>query len=114
MIDTQTKNISESQPKTLSNPIDIGLHEKAVAAVASYKKSEIELIEALQKVDQARLFYQMGFPSLFVYCTSGLGLSEEVAYIYIRVARKALEVPALTEGIRNGTEDRTINMGFQA
>src|SRR5260370_1278933 len=40
--------------------------------------------------------------STFSYCVSVLKLSEERAYSLIRVARKAIEVPALKEAITEG------------
>lgn len=79
-----------------------GLHQKALAIVSRYKKSEFELIEILEQVDRHKIFYQLGFGSLFEYAVKGLGLSEAVSYIYIRVARKTREVPALKEEIKGG------------
>jgi len=78
------------------------IHQRGLAAVARFKSCEIELIEVLEQADRFRVHTAMGFSSLFVYATSGLGLSDEVAYIYINVARKAREVPALKEAIRAG------------
>src|SRR4051794_27956890 len=78
------------------------LHLKAVEVAARFKKSEIELIEILEQVDQDKIFFVLEFTSLFEYATKGLGLSEEVAYVYIRVARTTQVIPALKEEIRSG------------
>jgi hypothetical protein len=79
-----------------------GLHERAVLAAKTYKRSEVELIEILEEVDKNRVYYHQGFNSLFKYATDALKLSEEVAYIYINVCRKTREVPALKEELKNG------------
>jgi hypothetical protein len=71
------------------------IHEKALQVARRYKQSEVELIEIIQQADQHRVHYTLGYSSLFIYVTCGLGLSEEVAYTFIKVARKAREVPAL-------------------
>jgi hypothetical protein len=79
------------------------IHAKALAAAQTYRRSEFELLEVLQEVDINKVFYHYGYNSLFKYATDALGLSEEVAYIYINVCRKAQEVPALKEEIKNGS-----------
>lgn len=78
------------------------IHERALAAAARYKSAEIELIEILQIVGEHRVFYHLKYSSLFQYAVGALGLSEEVAYIYINVSRKAAEVPALKDEIKAG------------
>src|SRR5262245_27236240 len=78
-------------------------HEKAVEVVKRYKRSEIELIEVLEEVERLMVHHALGFSSLYRYTTDGLGLSPEVAYIFINVARKSKEVPALKEEIKKGT-----------
>ena len=79
-----------------------GIHEDALLVVKKYKTCEVELIEILEKSDQFRVHYALGFSSLFKYATDGLGLSPEVAYTFINVARKTKEVPALKEEIKRG------------
>src|SRR5580693_8746722 len=37
--------------------------------------------------------------SLFTYCTQRLGLSEDRSYTYMKVARKAIEVPILKKAL---------------
>ncbi len=79
------------------------IHEKALQAVLNFKRCEVELIEVLAQVDQHKVYYALGYSSLFKYATDGLGLSPECAYIFINVSRKSIEVPALKEEIRLGT-----------
>ncbi len=78
------------------------IHARAVDVARRYRKCEIELIEVLQEVDAGRVFTCLGYPSLFKYCCEALGLSEEVTYAFIGVARKARAVPALQEELRSG------------
>ena len=78
------------------------IHQRALIRAQNYRASEIELIEALEEVDGHRVFYQYGYSSLFTYTTEALGLSPEVAYIFINVCRKTREVPALKEEIKSG------------
>ena len=78
------------------------LHKKALLVAKNYKQAEIELIEILELVEKARLFYKMGYSSLFTYATQASGLSNEISYIYIRVARKTQEVPELKKEIAAG------------
>ena len=78
------------------------IHEQALATVRRYKSCEIELIEILERADKAKVHYMLKYSSLFKYATDGLGLSPEVAYIYINVARKAAQLPALKAQIKSG------------
>jgi len=79
------------------------IHAEALAAVREYKRCEVRLIEVLQQADDHRIYGSLGYNSLFRYASDGLGLSEEVAYVFINVARKARQVPALKEEISRGT-----------
>lgn len=79
------------------------IHKAALNAAKAFKRSEIELIEILEQVDRNRVYYHQGFSSLFKYTVDALGLSEEVAYIFINVCRKTREVPALKDAIKTGS-----------
>jgi len=59
------------------------IHQEALAVAKRYKACEIELIEILQLIGEQRIFYHLQYNSLFQYAVQALGLSEEVAYIYI-------------------------------
>ncbi|MCM2324806.1 MAG: hypothetical protein NDJ90_16220, partial [Oligoflexia bacterium] len=75
------------------------LHEKALELAKTYLSAEASLIDIIQQIDQARVYRELGFRSVFEYVTEALGLSEHAAYNLITVARKALEVPLLKEKI---------------
>src|SRR4051812_13154434 len=46
-----------------------------------------DLLAHLAEVDERRLHVELGFPSLFAYCTERLGMSESVAGRRITAAR---------------------------
>lgn len=71
-------------------------------AVKKLKIAESEVIHALQKVDQSRSYRWAGYNSLFQYCVQSLGLTENQAYNFIAVARKANECPQLQSAIDAG------------
>lgn len=85
-----------------ANAADIkrAIHARALEVAGRFRKCEIELIEVLQEVERHRVYLHFGCNSLFQYATGALGLSEEVSYIFIRVARKASEVPELKAEIK--------------
>lgn len=78
------------------------IHKRALEVSCRYKKSEIELIEILEEVDRYKVFYKYKCNSLFQYVNQELGLSKEVTSIFINVARKTREIPALKEEIKKG------------
>ena len=81
------------------------LHERAVALVKTYLRTETELLSVLQEIDLCKGYRELGFKSLFDYVRS-LGLSENVAYNFITISRKSVQVPALKERI----QDREISL----
>ncbi len=78
------------------------IDQRARSIVVRFKTCEYELIEVFEAAEKFRVHTALGYSSLFMYATSGLGLSEEVAYIYINVARKVREVPELKAAISRG------------
>lgn len=78
------------------------IHQQAVSIARQYKRSELELMQAISEVDKARVYRELGYTSLFAYCTKALGLSESSAYAMIAVERKAKEVPELDKAIKLG------------
>lgn len=77
------------------------LHERALQIARNYLRSESDLIDILQKIYENRAYRHLGYGSLFEYTTRSLGLSENVAYNLITIAKKAGEVPRLREKIRS-------------
>lgn len=78
------------------------IHNRAMAAAANYKRSEIELLEILLQVEESQIYFQMEITSLFRYCVEMLDLSRHSAYNFITVMRKSQEVPAMIDAIRKG------------
>ncbi len=76
------------------------LHKKALVIAQSFHKSESDLIDILQEIDESKVFVHLGFSSLFDYAVKALKLSEANASNFITVARKSKIVPELKEAIR--------------
>jgi len=70
--------------------------------VAKDRKVTAALLAHLAEVDARKLYVPAGYPSMFEYCVRELHFSEGAAFKRIRVARAALEVPALFEAIAQG------------
>jgi HNH endonuclease len=73
--------------------------DRAVHLAKDIKRYETELIETLQWVDHYKIYEDFELTSLFKYCTKRLGLSDDRAYTYMKVARKAVEVPILKKAL---------------
>lgn len=71
------------------------LHRRALSAARKLFTAEIELLDLLAAIESCAGFWSSGYTSLHVYCTDGLGLSDDIAYRLVRVARKCQEVPGL-------------------
>jgi hypothetical protein len=67
-----------------------------------------ELIAALAEVERRALYLREGFPSLYVYCTDHLKLSEHEAYIRMQVARAALAYPEIVGMLFDGRVTLTV------
>jgi len=78
------------------------IHQSAVRAARQFRRSEFELVEAIGKVYSKRVYSQMGYTSLFDYCTKALFLSEGNAYNFTSVAKKALEIPEIQIELKKG------------
>ncbi len=78
------------------------LHNEALDAAANYRKSESNLIGVLIRVNKTRLFEDLGFNSLFYYCTQSLKLSDSHSYSLVQIVRKSEEVPVLKQKIESG------------
>jgi hypothetical protein len=78
------------------------LHQEALRIARVLSENEYLMIEVLQKIDDQKIYRFLKFKSLFQYATLGLRLSDERAYNFIRVARKAREVSKLQEALKTG------------
>jgi hypothetical protein len=66
------------------------------------RRSEAGLLAHLAEVEARRLFAREAAPSMFVYCTRVLHLSEAEAYLRIAVARAARRHPVLLAMLADG------------
>ncbi len=86
---------------TLS-PQDYAVHSTALRRSREFRESEAELLTSIMEVDSLRVYEKLGYASMFQYCVKELGLTEDVTYNFIRVARAAREVSALKDAIDQG------------
>jgi 5-methylcytosine-specific restriction endonuclease McrA len=78
------------------------IHRQALLAAGNYRKSESELLEILIKVLEHKVYFHMGYTSLFDYSVKALKLSEGTAYHFIGIAKKSKEVPEIKQAIDIG------------
>ena len=67
------------------------------------RESTAALVAHLAEFDARRLYEGAGYPSLFVYCTTVLRLSEDAAYNRIQAARAARRFPAIVDRLATGS-----------
>ena len=84
------------------NPTSRWIHETALRRAKKYLASEAELLESIIQVDRDKTYQKFGLTHLSPYCVKYLGLSEDVAGNFVRVARKSMQVPQLKEAIDEG------------
>jgi 5-methylcytosine-specific restriction endonuclease McrA len=78
------------------------IHEQAVRRAQRYLVAEAELLESIIEADKNKLYEDFGLGYLTPYCVKHLGLSEDAAANFVRVARKTYEVPELKTAIEGG------------
>jgi hypothetical protein len=66
------------------------------------RRVEADLVAHIGEVDERRLYAREAAPSMFVYCTMRLGLSEAEAYLRIEAARAVRRYPKVLEMLREG------------
>ncbi len=75
----------------------------AVTTLATSERRAIGLLVAsLAELDARRLYLDLGYSSLFDYCTRALHLSEQAAYVRIEAARASRRFPVIIERIIEG------------
>lgn len=79
---------------SLSNNSLISRLERALNRSAGV---EAEVLALLAEVDARKLYAELGYPSMFEYCTRALHLSESMAYARIGVARAARRFPVILD-----------------
>ena len=83
------------------------LHEETLSLVKEERRITGLVIENLQKIFNQQLFLQMGYSSMFDYCTKALGYSESCAYRRISAVRLAKEIPEIKEKLTSGALNLT-------
>jgi hypothetical protein len=66
------------------------------------RRDEADLVAHIGEVDRRRLYAREASPSMFVYCTEVLHLSEAEAYLRIAAARASREHPVLLTMLGDG------------
>ena len=77
----------------LKQTLDLAIEEKRITLL---------LIEYLREIERRMLFAEMGFGSLYEFCTQHLGLSEGAAYRRIAAMHLIRDVPLAKTSIQNG------------
>jgi hypothetical protein len=83
------------------------LHEETLALVKEERRLTGLIIENLQKISDSKLFVEMGFASLFQYCTQALGYSEASAYRRIEAVKVMRAVPEVKGKLNSGALNLT-------
>lgn len=83
-------------------PEQSAAHERALLCAKRFHLAEKDLLLAIMEADRLRIYEKFGETHLTPYCEKYLKLSGDVAGTYVRVARKASELPALLDAVANG------------
>jgi hypothetical protein len=75
---------------------------KTQTLVQEERRITLELIECLEIISGRMLFAELGYGSLFEFCTRHLGLSEGSAHRRISAMRLARDVPQAKEKLKTG------------
>jgi len=81
---------------------DDELLRRLEALVAGSRHTEADLVAHIGEVDARRLYLREATPSMFVYCTERLHLSETEACLRIAAARAARRHPGIVEMLADG------------
>ena len=81
---------------------DTDLVHALKSLVSSEREVLCEVVNYLREVDARRLYLELGYSSLFVFVTKGLGYSGGAGYRRIQAARCMAETPEALEKLRTG------------
>ncbi len=99
---TSSQSMAISFDEEVLNPRSHVIHENALNRAKKYLIAESALLAAIIEVDSDKTFEKFGLTHLTPYCVKHLGLSEDVAACFVRVARKSRQVPELKDAIDEG------------
>ena len=83
------------------------LHTETLALVKEERRITGLVISNLQKIYDTKLYLQMGFSSMFEYCTRGLGYSEASAYRRISTVKLSATIPEIKAKLDSGDLNMT-------
>ncbi len=81
-------------------PSALEIHNEALNVCKVIKSDYLRLFEILLIVEERQIYFQFDISSLFVYCVEMLDISKSIAYDFITVVRKSIDVPELACAIR--------------
>ncbi len=91
--------LQNHQPAQKINPEDL------ISQIRTLSKKEqgltLQVIELIAHIDQQKLFYRLGFPSLYEFVTQDLGYEAASAMRRIQAARLLLDLPDMKEKIES-------------
>lgn len=76
--------------------------ERLKNLVAEERRITVEVLRALAEVEDSRLYAEMGYSSLFVFCTRELGYSEGAAYRRVSAMRLMRESEGVDKKLASG------------
>ena len=101
--ETASYIVSMEDTRSLDTVPDDELLRRLTELLRHSRRVEADLVAHIGEVDARRLYAREASPSMFVYCTQTLHLSEFEAYLRITVARAARLHPMLLEMLREGS-----------
>jgi len=87
------------------------LHEETLSLVCDERRLTGLVIENLQKISDSQLYLELGYSTLFEYCTKGLNYSEAYAYRRIQAVNVVRILPDVKEKLKSGAINLT-NLGM--
>ena len=88
--------------RSLHSIPDDELLQRLAELTSQSRRVEVDIVAHIAEVDERRLYAHEAFPSMFVYCTDALHLSEQEAYLRIAVARASRAHPMLLTMLADG------------
>jgi hypothetical protein len=93
--------VMQEKPSLQSIPDD-ELLQRLAELMGQSRRIEADIVAHIAEVDERRLYAREALPSMFVYCTDVLHLSEPEAYLRIAAARASREHPMLLTMLADG------------
>src|SRR5438046_10296196 len=78
------------------------LLQETKSAVKEEKNSTLRVLEFLKEIDSRKLFLELSYPNLFVFCTKVLGYTDAEAQIRVAAAGVFRELPEIQKSVEDG------------